>query len=188
MFVDNLQIVSLRGKRGFRLPWQSRRSANANKGAFQQIPTAPNVHVYLAVVSIDAIGNSVPRDDTQFEVCNNPLLSSSTTYCHFTTKFFDHEGWRSGRWVVSLFSLNGQRTAKNILQAYLQTDMHLRNKLSIATGIHSHQYYRATDSAIATNNMGRVVSSQRHLTEGAAGKTTLHQLDTRREASIRRSR
>ena len=41
--------------------------------------------------------------------------------------------------------------------------MHLRNKLSIATGIHSHQYYRATDSAIATNNMGRVVSSQRHL-------------------------
>ena len=43
--------------------WQSRGSAVANKGAFQQIPTAPNVHVYLAVVSIEAIGNSVPRND-----------------------------------------------------------------------------------------------------------------------------
>ena len=36
---------------------------HCNKGAFQQIPTAPNVHVYLVVVSIYAIGNSVPRDD-----------------------------------------------------------------------------------------------------------------------------
>ena len=34
------------------------------QGTFQQIPTAPNVHVYLAVVSIEAIDNSVPRDDT----------------------------------------------------------------------------------------------------------------------------
>ena len=36
---------------------------HCNKGAFQQIPTAPNVHVYLVVVSIYAIGISVPRDD-----------------------------------------------------------------------------------------------------------------------------
>jgi len=34
----------------------------------------------------------------------------------------------------------------------------------------------------------RVVAAQRHLTEGAAGKTTLHRLDARREASIKRSR
>ena len=34
----------------------------------------------------------------------------------------------------------------------------------------------------------RVVATQRHLNEGAAGKTTLHRLDARREASIRRSR
>ena len=34
----------------------------------------------------------------------------------------------------------------------------------------------------------RVVATQRHLTEGAAGKTTLHRLIARREASIRRSR
>ena len=33
----------------------------------------------------------------------------------------------------------------------------------------------------------RVVAAQRHLNEGTAGKTTLHQLDARREASIRRS-
>ena len=34
----------------------------------------------------------------------------------------------------------------------------------------------------------RVVATQRHLNEGAAGKAILHQLDTRSEASIRRSR
>ena len=34
----------------------------------------------------------------------------------------------------------------------------------------------------------RVVAAQRHLNEGAAGKTTLHWLIARREASIRRSR
>ena len=33
----------------------------------------------------------------------------------------------------------------------------------------------------------RVVAARRHLTEGAAGKTTLHRPITRREASIRRS-
>ena len=33
----------------------------------------------------------------------------------------------------------------------------------------------------------RVVATQRHLNEGAAGKAILHQLDTRSEASIRRS-
>ena len=45
------------------MTWQSRGSAIANEGAFQQIATAPDVHVYLAVVSIEAIGNSVPRND-----------------------------------------------------------------------------------------------------------------------------
>ena len=59
----NVKIISLRGKRDFRLTWQSRGSALANKVAFQRIATAPNVHVYLAVVSIEAIGNSVPRND-----------------------------------------------------------------------------------------------------------------------------
>ena len=33
----------------------------------------------------------------------------------------------------------------------------------------------------------RVVATRRHLNEGAAGKTTIHRLDARREASIRRS-
>ena len=33
----------------------------------------------------------------------------------------------------------------------------------------------------------RVVATQRHLNEGAAGKTALHRLNARREASIRRS-
>ena len=38
------------------------RKRHCRKVAFQQIPTAPNLYVYLAVVSIEAIGNSVPRD------------------------------------------------------------------------------------------------------------------------------
>ena len=33
----------------------------------------------------------------------------------------------------------------------------------------------------------RVVATRRHLNEGTAGKATLHRLDARREASIRRS-
>ena len=56
--------MSLRGATDFVATWQSRGSAYTNnKVAFRRIPTAPNVHVYLAVVSIEAIGNSVPRDD-----------------------------------------------------------------------------------------------------------------------------
>ena len=58
--------------------WQSRGSAVANKGAFQRIPTAPNVHVYLAVVSIEAIGNSVPRDDKSKNVSS--LLLATTRF------------------------------------------------------------------------------------------------------------
>ena len=44
-FVDWLFQLSLRGKRDFRLTWQSRGSALANKVAFQRIATAPDVHV-----------------------------------------------------------------------------------------------------------------------------------------------
>ena len=43
--------MSSRGKAVFVLTWGSRGSAHINKVAFQRIATAPNVHVYLAIVS-----------------------------------------------------------------------------------------------------------------------------------------
>ena len=55
--------MSSRGKTVFVLTWGSRGSAHINKVAFQRIATAPNVHVYLAIVSRKSSGNSAPRDD-----------------------------------------------------------------------------------------------------------------------------
>ena len=40
------------------------RKRHRRKGAFQRIATAPDVRAYLAIVSIEAIGSSVPRNDT----------------------------------------------------------------------------------------------------------------------------
>ena len=60
---------------------------HCNKGAFRQIPTAPNVHVYLVVVSIYAIGNSVPRDDIPHKTSHPNLFLNTQNFAHFVTKF-----------------------------------------------------------------------------------------------------
>ena len=43
--------MSLRGATDLVATWQSRGSAHINNVAFQQIATAPNVHVYWVIVS-----------------------------------------------------------------------------------------------------------------------------------------
>ena len=73
------------------MTWGSRGSARANKVAFQRIATAPNVRVYLAVVSIEAIGNSVPRNDTILKLPIDTFIVF-TTYYHFATTSLDLEG------------------------------------------------------------------------------------------------
>ena len=71
--------MSLRGATDFVATWQSHGSAYTNnKGAFQQIATAPNEDNYLAVVSIEAIDNSVPRDDKSKNVSS--LLLATTRF------------------------------------------------------------------------------------------------------------
>ena len=56
------------------------RKRHCNKGAFLQIPTAPNLYVYLAVVSIEAIDNSVPRDDIVCTFTSLDLLQIDDFY------------------------------------------------------------------------------------------------------------
>ena len=47
--VENAHFMSLRGKRDFRLTWQSRGSAIANKVAFQRIATAKQKRLCFAM-------------------------------------------------------------------------------------------------------------------------------------------
>ena len=106
--------------------WHSNTQWNnlVNMGAFQQIATSNERHVFLAMTL---------RNYTKL------FLFQQVIYCHFVIKSVDLEGWR-----------------KKILLPF-------------------------------PKGWSRVVATRRHLSEGAAGKTILHWLNARREASIRRS-
>ena len=112
--------MSLRGKRVFRLTWQSRGSANIYKGAFQQIPTSRNL-TSTTMVDCNSKSKSItiilaiiaPLDDIVFTfltldllqmhfVLSKPILIQSRLI-----KSFDHEGWAVGEAV----SANRQYTA-----------------------------------------------------------------------------
>ena len=60
--------MSLRGVTDLVTTWQSRGSAHANKVAFQQIATAPNVHAELVIVSKKVNANMAPRNDIEYKL------------------------------------------------------------------------------------------------------------------------
>ena len=112
--------MSLRGKRVFRLTWQSRGSTHIYKGAFQQIPTSRNL-TSTTMVDCNSKSKSItillaiiaPLDDIVFTfltldllqmhfVLSKPILIQSRLI-----KSFDHEGWAVGEAV----SANRQYTA-----------------------------------------------------------------------------
>ena len=89
VFVKTQNLMSLRGKRDFRLTWQSRVSAHIYKGAFQQISTSRNLTSMSRVVydtkftsTMTLLKVIASRDDSFFTFVTLDLLQINNNTIH----------------------------------------------------------------------------------------------------------